>query len=819
MKIYQNMMKTSVRMAMLLFFGALFMASCQDSPTSVNNEQESKSPVIKSEMPVAAKMASGQSVPLVMLDAGASHVTAYFPGEGNYISWSDGKYPERTNYGLYEDEQLDGSVLDFKAGAYTNCVLNDDGTTTCTGYLADELSYDGSFGRAVSFDVGYGMSCVVNESNEVICSGYYLVGSTNWSVIYSDEGENFFEYTGAVEWLTMSDYAVCLKTEGADALKCRGWNVREPNWEVQGTPTSKGEGSYAMCILTEEGNVDCMNSAYNDVGQTAGYYGGDAIAFDANFDQACYVKENGDIGCFGRNLYDGTMSITGVNAMDVSVSGNNDICYATADGDITCTRSTPDDYNGSGTSGNVYISDASVTTWDPIFPATVDGNWPTTVCYQDNTFGLEANWVNPHNAFEVGTHPWEGINGKTWEANWINSYNSMSSTGPGGHNWSKYETTVSGEGEFVVQLLADNCSWVYLDGELVGYQSPADVSDPEGGRYGVTLNGESTLSFVIFDGGGLAGGKFRLETTESYGGPTPPPIQPTNEAPVANAGADQTMDATGQTTPVSLDGSASSDADGDALSYSWSLDGTEVSTSAAFTTDLADGSYTFTLTVSDGEESDSDEVSVTVVNTVPVADAGLDITTEATGPTTSVTLNGSGMDADGDALTYSWSNGSSAAVTEANLGVGTHIFTLTVTDGQGASSSDEVTVKVEDTTAPELMYSTETNSLWPPNHKMVLVMTGISATDIADESVTVDVAVSSNESTNGKGDGNTDSDCDIVLMPDGSYDVYLRAERSGKGKGRTYTVTVSSEDASGNMSRETVSVNVAKSQGKGSTKK
>lgn len=291
-----------------------------------------------------------------------------------------------------------------------------------------------------------------------------------------------------------------------------------------------------------------------------------------------------------------------------------------------------------------------------------------------------------------------------------------------------------------------------------------------------------------------------------------------NEAPVADAGADQSMDATGQTTPVSLDGSASSDPDGDALSYSWSLNGTVVSTSAAFTTDLADGAYIFTLTVSDGAESDSDDVSVTVINTVPVADAGQDITKEATGPTTTVTLNGSGTDADGDALTYSWSDGSTDAVNTVELGVGTHNFTLTVSDGQGASDTDEVTVKIEDTTAPELNYSTETNSLWPPNHKMVLVMTGITAADIADESAVAEVSVSSNESTNGKGDGNTDSDWEIVLMPDGSYDVYLRAERSGKGKGRTYTVTVSSEDASGNIATESVEVNVAKSQGKGRTK-
>ncbi|MBR9916966.1 hypothetical protein GYB29_04590 [bacterium] len=466
---------------------------------------------------------------------------------------------------------------------------------------------------------------------------------------------------------------------------------------------------------------------------------------------------------------------------------------------------------------NVYVSSSSIQTYDPIFPASEDRGWTSTVCYQSNDFGLTANWVNPHNAFEVTQdngqpHPWDNA---TFDAAWINSYNSMNSEGPGGHNWSRYETQVSGNGEFVIQLLADNCSWVYLADEngdnprLVGYQGA--TSSP--GEYGVTLDGTHQLSFVIFDGGGLAGGKFRLETTEEFGG-TPPPID-TNTAPVADAGADQTLDATGQTTSVTLDGSGSSDADGDALSYSWTLNGSVVSTDASFSTNLADGSYTFTLTVSDGEESDSDEVSVTVVNTIPVADAGADQTLEATGATTTVTLNGSATDADGDALTYSWSNGATGASTSVDLAVGTHTFTMTVTDEQGATDSDQVTVTITDTTAPVISFNQETNSLWPPNHKMVLVATGITASDIVDGITAVQVQVSSSEAANGKGDGNTDSDYEIRTNFDGSFDVYVRAERSGKGNsGRTYTITMTTGDVAGNSSTDSFQVSVAKSQGR-----
>jgi len=463
---------------------------------------------------------------------------------------------------------------------------------------------------------------------------------------------------------------------------------------------------------------------------------------------------------------------------------------------------------------NVYVSSSSIQTYDPIFPASDDRGWTSTVCYQSNNFGLTANWVNPHNAFEVTQdngqpHPWDNA---TFDAAWINSYNSMNSDGPGGHNWSKYETEVSGNGEFVIQLLADNCSWVYLANEngdnprLVGYQ--AATSSP--GEYGVTLDGTHQLTFVIFDGGGLAGGKFRLETTEEFGGTPPPPID-TNTAPVADAGADQTLTATGATTSVTLDGSGSSDADGDALTYSWS----NGATGATPTVALTKGTHVLSLTVSDGEESDTDEVTITVVNTIPVADAGADQTIEAIGATTTVTLNGSATDADGDALTYFWSNGAMDASTSVNLAVGTHTFTLTVTDEQGATDSDQVTVTVTDTTAPVISFNQETNSLWPPNHKMVLVATSITASDIVDGTTYVRVQVASSESSNGKGDGNTDSDYDIRTNFDGSIDVYVRAERSGKGKsGRTYTITMTTGDKAGNSSSDSFQVSVAKSQGR-----
>ncbi len=154
----------------------------------------------------------------------------------------------------------------------------------------------------------------------------------------------------------------------------------------------------------------------------------------------------------------------------------------------------------------VYTSGSQVQTWDPIFPASADPTWPTTACVPTPAVGPGANWVNPHNAFVVNGHPWQPSAGFT--ADWINAWNSLGSLGPGGQSWTKYSTQVSGTGDFVLNLLADNCSWIYLDGALVGFQD----STLQPRTYPVTLSGTHTLEFIIFDGGGLAGGMYRLET-------------------------------------------------------------------------------------------------------------------------------------------------------------------------------------------------------------------------------------------------------------------------------------------------------------------
>jgi hypothetical protein len=104
---------------------------------------------------------------------------------------------------------------------------------------------------------------------------------------------------------------------------------------------------------------------------------------------------------------------------------------------------------------------------------------------------------------------------------------------------------------------------------------------------------------------------------------------PGNNPPVANAGPDQTVlmgDA------VTLDGSASSDVDGDPLTFSWSFSSVPAGSTAAldtadpvhptFLVDVA-GTYVVQLIVNDNNaDSAPDTVDITTGNSPPVANAG-----------------------------------------------------------------------------------------------------------------------------------------------------------------------------------------------------
>jgi hypothetical protein len=212
------------------------------------------------------------------------------------------------------------------------------------------------------------------------------------------------------------------------------------------------------------------------------------------------------------------------------------------------------------------------------------------------------------------------------------------------------------------------------------------------------LDANLTFSLVVSDGE-FSSSADHIEVT----------IQAINNAPTANAGADQIAQGLSE---IHLDGSLSSDPENSDLTYTWAqISGTTITlnnadtASPSFTALNHDEIIVFSLIVNDGElNSELDTVAITIekTNTIPVAHAGVD---RYVGSLSVVALNGTlSNDADNDPITFTWTQLSGPSVilndkhaikpiftadTDGQL-----VFSLTVNDGENDSEADTVKVVV-----------------------------------------------------------------------------------------------------------------------------
>jgi probable HAF family extracellular repeat protein len=173
-----------------------------------------------------------------------------------------------------------------------------------------------------------------------------------------------------------------------------------------------------------------------------------------------------------------------------------------------------------------------------------------------------------------------------------------------------------------------------------------------------------------------------------------------DRTPVANAGGPYSG---AKNAAIRFDGTASTDGDGDPLTYAWNFgDGTTGTGPTPTHAYARSGVYTVSLVVNDGSADSTPpaRAQVTVTNTAPVAllsgpASGFKLTT--------LTWNGSGSsDANGDTLSYRWDfgDGSSAitstpTTTHSYAAVGSYQVTLTVTDGEASSTPATANVAIQ----------------------------------------------------------------------------------------------------------------------------
>jgi len=190
-----------------------------------------------------------------------------------------------------------------------------------------------------------------------------------------------------------------------------------------------------------------------------------------------------------------------------------------------------------------------------------------------------------------------------------------------------------------------------------------------------------------------------------------------NLPPVADAGPDQSLDISSGPLLVQLNGSGSSDPEGQQLNYYWALDvpgGSQAMLNdymlpnPSFTADIP-GVYTVYLWVTDGYNYSEDTVIITAgsTNLPPTADAGADQQLQLGQDPLLVQLDGSGSnDPDNDPLNYLWTLsapvGSNVALSNPNIVnpsftpdmAGDYIVYLEVSDGTTYSQVDSATITV-----------------------------------------------------------------------------------------------------------------------------
>lgn len=266
-----------------------------------------------------------------------------------------------------------------------------------------------------------------------------------------------------------------------------------------------------------------------------------------------------------------------------------------------------------------------------------------------------------------------------------------------------------------------------------------------------------------------------------------------NNSPTANTDGPYSGN---EDSPISFDGTSSSDPDNDSLTYSWDFGDGSTGSGAILTHDYVWGdAFAVTLTVSDGKGGSDVAISmatITEVNDVPIADANgpysgtVNETIVFDGSGSSDFDNRDGNTQNDQTLTYSWDfgdtqTGAGISPSHTYSSIGTYEVSLTVSDGLASDASMSAVI-VNDVSAEVSVVSIAPNS----------VVKGQS----------VDVTISGSGFVSGasvilsNGSGPTPIVSNVVVYDDSTISATVTTKSGGPPRDSFWDVTVTNGDSS-----------------------
>jgi hypothetical protein len=287
-----------------------------------------------------------------------------------------------------------------------------------------------------------------------------------------------------------------------------------------------------------------------------------------------------------------------------------------------------------------------------------------------------------------------------------------------------------------------------------------------------------------------------------------------NQPPACVANGPYVAECSGTRTPLTLDGSGSSDPDLESVFSRWTGPFVEgaVTGTAPTVSFAGPGSFSVDHHASDGLDMVSCSAVVTIRDTQPPRiTAPPDMTAECASPA-GAAPGDLGTPVSTDACDPSPTITSDAPAT---VPLGATVVTWQARDSSGLTASDTQVVTVVDTIPPLISLSVTPSVLWPPNHQMVEIALDVRTADVCDRAPSLtltSITMSDGGETTafepaiGAAAGRGRTTNDIQVGADGT--IRLRAERSGRGTGRIYSITYTATDASGRRSSATATVTV-----------